>query len=182
MLVLPLSAFGMFANGSNRKRQLDIQKRTIKSTTVTSPELSDGRVPDEKARRTQPSAVQLQPSKENHLSHGPAPLGSRRDRKVPSITPTPQAVDFGQDDTESEEDDASTPKRVKHDNGEGRDPMRQIRCKDAFGLHAGIETSVAHAADIPALDKGTRYESAVPGLATPLELELQYPSSMRCER
>ena len=169
---------GMFANGTNsKKRPLDIQKQTVRQKAEPPKHIKV-----DQTRYTQVRKPTAKSTKETHKS-SPRLLDSPRSlvtRKGNRRSNTPFAsqspIDFGQEDSDNDENSPSTPKRLKLDDDQERDVGRLVRSREAFDPRCTKEISMIHAADIPALDKSTKYEPACPGLPESFLLELQYPS------
>ena len=94
-------------------------------------------------------------------------------------------LDFGSSDESDPEPANGTanaePKRRKE---QQRWKPRDVRSRAAFAAEepSGVSASFIHAAEIPKLDRATKYESALPGLEHPHEVVLQYPSMCEKER
>ena len=187
MLTVPESLFnmfpGMFTNGASRKRPLEIQKQTVKRAAGPLRNASNSQ-----AKSSQTRKVTIEPAKRK------APRSSAKTAKNSpiSLLPTPKQsratsspqplVDFGLEDSDSEEDLPSTPKKVKFNDDHDRDIDRLVRCQEAFDPQQTQEITMVHAAEIPILDQGTKYESACPDQSEPVFLELHYPSVAQPEK
>lgn len=91
-------------------------------------------------------------------------------------------IDFGSDESEGEEDHRGSWKKLKPPLEQKPDSKRRIRNKQAFSKEGDGVVPMVHAADIPSLDKATRYVPSFEGLPEDMEVLLQYPSVFQRER
>lgn len=167
----------LFGNGTYKKKPISIQKQTVKvAVESVRKELTPPLAPPKKtgAKSRTLKRKTLEPA-----LRAPIFRKSVNPRRSHSSQPT---ADFSQADSESEDDLGHTPKKLRFDEEEDADGLRQLRNKDAFKLDQSLSFDMVHAADIPRLDKSTKYEPIFDGLPNELHLELQYPSASQRER
>ncbi|MCJ1288806.1 Nucleosomal histone H3-Lys79 methylase [Xylographa carneopallida] len=99
-------------------------------------------------------------------------------------TPSQGLVNFSSDDSEAEdgEEGEGSRKKPKADLDQHPDLKRQVRNQKAFSEEDGGIFDMVHAADIPSLDKTTKYIPSFEGLPEKIEVSLQYPSASQRER
>ena len=91
-------------------------------------------------------------------------------------------VTFSSDDSDADEDIERSSKKVKAEVVQDLELYRQIRNKQAFSEDGSGIFPMVHAADIPSLDKATKYIPSFEGLPENTEVSLQYPSASQRER
>ncbi|MCJ1376953.1 Nucleosomal histone H3-Lys79 methylase [Xylographa soralifera] len=101
-------------------------------------------------------------------------------------TPSQGLVNFSSDDSEveeeEEEEEEGSRKKLKAELDQDPDLKRQVRNKTAFSEDDEGIFPMVHAADIPSLDKTTKYVPSFEGLPENTEVSLQYPSASQRER
>ena len=171
----------MFTNGAKRKRPLDIQKqiRNI-DTQKKTPELSNKRSnPQARLARTQSSWRKRCESTSTH-SGGTSEGSSYRKKRHNANSRSPLHIDIDSDSSDTEAPSSS--KAVTLNNANGEESARKICYEAAFAPKFEQAPVMVQAADIPNLDKSTRYEAVIASESGPLALILQYPSAMPPER
>lgn len=160
----------------------------IKKTTVTvrrSQQITPASTPPQPARkktlsRTKPTRAETSKTSRSAWD-SPATSAKRKTQRPASSTP-----DFGaDDDDESDGDDdyslEDRTKRQKLDPLRTALPKRNVRSAAAFE-GGGEALTIVHAAEIPTLDKTTKYEPVFKGLSQGFEVQVQYPSASKTER
>ena len=148
---------------------------TVKSVPAKSKAPSQARPPSLPPARAQKSVKLPSKSTKSSTLH---PEPSRRQRSRSSQP----AIDFGSDDSDSEGNSEVATKRIRREEAAEYDEARIIRDHKAFASDGKRSFIMVHAADIPSLDKATKYEPSFAGLSDGSEIELQYPSILQKER
>ena len=167
----------LFGGGANKKKPVKIQRETVKIATEA--------VQEEKAPSLAPlkaASTKSRPLKRKILDHSARASVSRKGTSARRSHSSQPAVDFGQVDSESEDDLNYTPKKTRFDEENDIDKLRRLRNEDAFDLDQPLEVNMIHAANIPRLDKSTKFEPVFESLPSQFTLELQYPSALQRER
>ena len=158
----------LLKGSSKRKRPLEVRKQTVDTVSGQVPNVPK---PSERRTTSHPNLLVRKPSKQQNQ----ATRTHHKRQNVPRARSSSVAVDFGLDgtDSETEKDLASTKKARLVTVG----PIvhRNIRCKYAFDRDSAEIRPIVHAAQIPSLDKSTKYEGCF-GASEDQVVELQYPS------
>ena len=172
---------GLLSNEGSKKRPLDVRKQAVKGTSQHNHD-DNTKYPNLRHMRLEkPTKQRLQ---QGSTINGGSSNPTVQQRAVSHSRASffKSQIDFGRDDSESETEIAGTPKRLKINEDELMDGNRQIRDKGAFYLAQPMNIEMIHAADIPALDKSTKYAPAIPELPEDFIIELEYPSMLPKER
>ena len=159
-------------NWQNKKRPL-IEKRTI-TVKAASPKPTSLPLPQASKPR---QSVSPKPPRQPLKKAKPVSRTVQK-AKPQKVRPREVAVDFGSEDSDDDDDDirSSPPKRARREASVDSGITRQIRDPTAFQTEGEQTFSMVHGADLPALDKATKYEPYFTGLPEGFEVQFQYPS------
>lgn len=169
---------GIFASGSSKKRPLEIKKQKITIKAAPSLNAQSSKPRDAQSQRLQVKRTKKKPNISADLQIQSKQVTQQRAR------PPPPCVDFGSEDVDvgdSDDNGFTTTKRMKHMQSSELDPKRRLRAHEAFEKHDGVLT-MRHGADMPKLDKLTKFEPIFEGLSMDFQVLLQYPSVLPKER
>ena len=166
-----------FGTGTNKRRPLEVKRQTISVKAAPKPPPNELKNADQRQR--QPVPVRGVKRKRVALTLAPRPQKRERSRAHSSSQPP---VDFGKDGSDGEDGPEVCSRNANRDQELQVDQNRIIRSTAAFEKTPQVECAIIHAAEIPLLDRSTKYEPSFAGLKEGLELQLQYPSALCRER
>jgi hypothetical protein len=174
----------LLKNGPNKKRPLKIEKKTVKvSADLPSNKREPARANSQQSEtpKPRPTAISkpLKRKVAKPTTESLAPRKASTPRRSHSAQP---AIDFGNDDSGSEDNDDQTPKKMRFDEQEVVDTTRELRLKEMFESDQSITCKIIHGSEIATLDKSAKFVPLFEGLPDDLEIELQYPSLAQKER
>ncbi len=116
------------------------------------------------------------------LKRSASPLPRKRSQIARRRPTLEQHLSSSSDEGSQSESSSVSRKKVKRcETAKPLDPMRRLRSALAFN-ESKSEFEMIHAADIPGLDKSTKYKPIFQGLNEGTIVSLQYPSASRQEK
>lgn len=173
--VYPMFPSG-FGNGTTKKRPLEVKKQIISVKATPRPHSNEPNNVGQRSRQL----ISERGIKRQKLASTLAPRAPKRERSRANSSQPP--VDFGKDGSDGEDVSEVTFVDRSREQGPQIDQNRILRSSIAFEKTGQNECAIIHAAEIPSLDRSTKYEPSFAGLKEDLEIQLQYPSALCRER
>ncbi|MCJ1411877.1 Nucleosomal histone H3-Lys79 methylase [Ptychographa xylographoides] len=166
----------LLKSSSNKSHPLQIRKEVVTTKASVAPRSSSSVVARQGEKRPWPKQTKERSSISSEI------LSKKHNVSRKRRTPSQGPVDFGSDESEADGDLDPPRKKPKQQKSDTVDTNRNVRSSIAFSEDCDGVFTMVHAADIPLLDKSTKYIPSFDGLSEGTEVSLQYPSASQKER